>query len=108
MLDMNVQAVTVEGTLQPDGTLQLDQKPNLTTGADAVKTELTATIEGGVLKPDVALPFPESTRVKLTIEPVDAENTAAAAWQRLKERIRQQPIGGLATNFSREDLYERD
>lgn len=29
---MNVQAVTVEGTLQPDGTLQLDQKPNLAPG----------------------------------------------------------------------------
>jgi hypothetical protein len=29
---MNVQAVTVEGTLQPDGTLQLDQKPNLSPG----------------------------------------------------------------------------
>lgn len=29
---MNVQAVTVEGTLQPDGTLQLDQRPNLAPG----------------------------------------------------------------------------
>lgn len=29
---MNVQAVTVEGTLQPDGTLQLDQKPSLSPG----------------------------------------------------------------------------
>jgi hypothetical protein len=29
---MNAQSVTVEGTLQPDGTLQLDQKPNLAPG----------------------------------------------------------------------------
>jgi hypothetical protein len=29
---MNPQAVTVEGTLQPDGTLQLDQKLNLLPG----------------------------------------------------------------------------
>lgn len=29
---MNVQVVTVEGTLQPDGTLQLDQKPKLSPG----------------------------------------------------------------------------
>ena len=35
-----------------------------------MKAELTATIEGGVLKPDVALRFPDHTRVKLTIEPV--------------------------------------
>lgn len=29
---MNIQVVTVAGTLQPDGTLQLDQKPNLSPG----------------------------------------------------------------------------
>lgn len=29
---MNLQAVTIEGTLQPDGTLQLDRKPNLSPG----------------------------------------------------------------------------
>lgn len=73
-----------------------------------MKTELTATIEGGVLKPDTALPFPDHTRVKLTIEPVEAENPSLAAWQRLKERIRQRPIRGLAGRFSREELHERD
>jgi hypothetical protein len=73
-----------------------------------MKAELMATIEGGVLKPDIALPFPEHTRVKLTIEPVDSESTSAATWQRLKERIYQHPILGLAGNFSREQLYERD
>ncbi len=73
-----------------------------------MKAELTATVEGGILKPDIALPFPDQTRVKLTIEPVEPENHAAAAWERLKERIRQQPIRGLAAKFSREDLYERD
>ena len=43
-----------------------------------MKAELTATIEGGVLKLDAALPFPDHTRVKLTIEAVEPENRAAA------------------------------
>lgn len=73
-----------------------------------MKTELTATIDGGVLKPDTVLPFPDHTRVKLIIEPVEAENPSLAAWERLKERIRQRPIRGLAGKFSREELHERD
>jgi predicted DNA-binding antitoxin AbrB/MazE fold protein len=73
-----------------------------------MKAELTAIIEGGLLKPDTALPFPEHTRVKLTIEPVEEANPAAVAWKRLKERIREHPIRGLAGKFSREELHERD
>ena len=73
-----------------------------------MKAELTATIEGGVLKPDTALPFPDHTRVKLTIEPVEAENHALAAWNRLLRLIDEKPLIGLAGKFSREELYERD
>jgi hypothetical protein len=73
-----------------------------------MKAELTATIEGGMLKPDTALPFPDHTRVKLTIEPVEAENPALAAWERLKRLIDEKPLHGLAGKFSREELYERD
>ncbi len=73
-----------------------------------MKAELTATVEGGVLKPDTALPFPDHTRVKVTIEPVQPENPSLAAWERLKERIRHHPIRGLAGQFSREELHERD
>lgn len=72
-----------------------------------MKTELTATIEGGVLKPDIVLPFPDHTRVKLTIEPVEPENPSAAAWERLKERLRQRPVHGGGMRFTREELYER-
>jgi hypothetical protein len=73
-----------------------------------MKTELTATIEGGVLKPDAALPFPDHTRVKLTIEPVEPESCALAAWNRLLRLIDEKPLVGLAGKFSREELYERD
>jgi hypothetical protein len=31
-MNMNLQEVVVEGTLKPDGTLELDQKPNLAPG----------------------------------------------------------------------------
>ena len=48
-----------------------------------MKAELTATVEGGVLKPDIAIPFPDCTRVKLTIEPVESRDPPLAAWERL-------------------------
>lgn len=70
--------------------------------------EVTGTVEKGVLKLDHALPFPDHTRVKLTVEVVEPESPSAVAWERLKERIRQHPIRGLAGEFSREELYERD
>ena len=73
-----------------------------------MKAELTATIEGGMLKPDVSLPFPEHTRVKLTIEAVEPEKSSAAAWERLRRLIDEKPLVGLAGMFSRDELYERD
>lgn len=72
-----------------------------------MKAELTATIEDGVLKPDAALPFPNHTRVKLTIEPVESENPFVVAWKQLKERLRQRPIHGGGKRFTREELHER-
>ena len=71
-------------------------------------TEVTGTVEKGTLKLDEALPFPDHTRVKLTIEPVETDNHSAAAWEQLKERIRQHPIPGIARKFSRDELHERD
>ena len=71
-------------------------------------TEVMGTVEKGALKLDQALPLPDHTRVKLTIEPVEPENQALAAWERLKRRIDEKPIPGLAGKFSREELYERD
>jgi hypothetical protein len=70
--------------------------------------QATGTVEQGALKLDEALSFPDHTRVKLTIESVESENSAAAVWERVKERIRQHPIRGLAGKFTREELHERD
>lgn len=73
-----------------------------------MKAELTATIEGGILKPDMALPFPDQTRVKLTIEPVESSQPRLAAWGRLLRMMDEKPLVGLAGKFSRDELYERD
>jgi hypothetical protein len=75
---------------------------------DIMIAEVIATVENGALKLDEALPFPDQTRVKLTIEPLESTNPSAVAWQRLKEHIRQHPIPGLAGKFAREELYEHD
>lgn len=69
--------------------------------------EVTGTVEKGTVKLDQALPFPDHTRVKLTVEAVDPENRAQAAWQRLQRLIDEKPLVGLAGKFSREDLHER-
>lgn len=71
-----------------------------------MKTELTATIEGGVLKPETALPFPDHTRVKLTVEPIEETNTRLAAWERLLALFDEKPIVD-GKPFSREELYDR-
>jgi hypothetical protein len=83
-----------------------------------MKAELTATIEGGLLKPDSALPFPDHSRVKLTIESAEPEDASTAApawnpveareaWLRLLARIDAHPIVGVR-HYTREELYERD
>lgn len=72
-----------------------------------MRAEFTATIEGGMLKPDVTLPFPEHTRVKLTIESVESQGSSVAAWERLKDRLRQRPVHGGGMRFTREELHER-
>jgi predicted nucleic acid-binding protein len=45
--------------------------------------EMTATVENGMLKTDAAVPFPDQTRVKLTIEVIARKDTAWSAWQAL-------------------------
>jgi len=70
--------------------------------------EVLATVENGLLKPDAALPFPDQTRVRLTIETVALESSSLEAWTRLQQIIDQHPIAGIAENFSRKELHECD
>ena len=70
-------------------------------------TQVTATVVGGLLKPDQSLPLAEHTRVKLTIEPISEKPDPATAWEALKARLRQRPIHGFAKRYTRDELHER-
>jgi hypothetical protein len=69
--------------------------------------ETIATVENGLLRPEVALPFHDGAQVRLTIETEWDSEKAMRAWERLKELLKQRPIvSGL--RFSRDELHERD
>lgn len=70
--------------------------------------EMTATVENGILKPDTPMPFPEQTRVRLTIEVIPTKDKAWSAWQALLAKFDEHPIVGTAGAYSRDELYERD
>jgi len=72
-------------------------------------TQVTATVVGGMLKPDQTLSLAEQTRVKLTIEPIEewSREKALAAWEALKARLRERPIHGGGLRYTREELHER-
>jgi hypothetical protein len=72
-----------------------------------MSTEVMGTIERGALKLDQALPFPDHTRVKLTVEPVKETDTRLAAWERLLALFDEKPIID-GKPFNREELYDRD
>ena len=74
---------------------------------------LTATVIDGTLKLDQPVDLPNNTRVRVAIEPLpeplpdsvsDAERRAA--WERLKQRIKERPLHLGGQRFSRDELYE--
>ena len=72
-------------------------------------TQVTATVIGGLLKPDENLPLADGQRVKLTIEPVGdwSPGAAKAAWEAIKARLKERPIHGGGLRYSRDELHER-
>jgi len=70
-------------------------------------TEVTATVVGGMFKPDERLQLPEQTRVRLTVEPIAESRDAVAAWESLQARLRQRPVHGLGRKFTRDELHDR-
>jgi hypothetical protein len=70
-------------------------------------TQVTATVVGGMLKPDENLQLAEKTRVNLTIEPIVEKLEPAEAWESLKAWIRQNPLHGLGRRLTRDELHER-
>jgi hypothetical protein len=51
-------------------------------------TQVTATVVGGTLKLDQALPLPDQTRFQLTIKPIEewSPESVRAAWEALKTK----------------------
>lgn len=70
-------------------------------------TQVTATVVGGLLKPDRKLELADETRVNLTIEPVDERLAAVEAWRSLKTWIQERPLHGLGPRLTRDELHER-
>jgi hypothetical protein len=71
-------------------------------------TQVTATVVGGLLKPDRKLELADETRVNLTIELLAAEHLEPVeAWRSLKTWIRQRPLHGLGRRLTRDELHER-
>jgi hypothetical protein len=72
-------------------------------------TQVTATVVGGMLKPDQALPLAEQTRVRLTIEPIEewSPAKARAAWESLQARLKEHPIDSGGERYTRDQLHER-
>lgn len=73
-------------------------------------TQVTATVVGGMLKPDENLQLAEQTRVRLIVEPIsDAppKTTAQEAWQSILARLKERPIDGGGVRYTRDELHER-
>lgn len=78
-------------------------------------TDIVATFENGVFKPETPVDCPDHARVRLKIEPLGFQ----ARWDENKERrqqalqdflhgVSQQPIHSGGEHFNRDDLYDRD
>lgn len=68
---------------------------------------ITATVVGGMLKPDETLQFADQTRVRLVIEPIGDQRDPVAAWAALQARLRARPIHGGGVRYTRDELHER-
>ncbi len=69
--------------------------------------QISATVVGGMLKLDQALPFADGMRLKLTIEPLAERLDPEEAWQSFKAWIEEHPLHGLGRHLTRDELHER-
>jgi hypothetical protein len=72
-------------------------------------THISATWTGGVLKPDSALPLPDQTRVRLTVQLIEewSPENARAAWKALQARLKERPLHLGGKRIRRDELYDR-
>ena len=70
--------------------------------------EVMGTVEGGALKLDEALPFPDKTRVKLRVEPAWDVPGLAKSGKHCWPRSTSIRLSGGGGPYSREKLYDRN
>jgi hypothetical protein len=77
-------------------------------GREVQMTQISATWTGGMFKPDEAVPLPDQTRVRLTVEPIDewSPERAKAALEALKRLVQKEPIASGGVRFTRDQLHE--
>ena len=73
-------------------------------------TQVTATLIGGMFRPDETIALPDQTRVRLTVEPIQEtppKTTGQEAWQAILERLKERPLHFGGQRFTRDELHER-
>lgn len=69
---------------------------------------ITATVEDGLLKPDVPLDLAPRTRVRLTVDLLDeSPTTAESAWDELERLWEEVEVDSGAAPPTREQLHDR-
>ena len=71
-------------------------------------TQVMATVVGDMLRPDIALPLADHSRVRLTIETIDNTPLASglAAWEEIKRRLKEKPLHLGGVRYTRDELHE--
>lgn len=70
---------------------------------------LAATFKDGVFKPDLQPALSESARVRLVVEPIDADESASAdeSWAALQNLWNSSKLNSGGDRLTRDQLHER-
>lgn len=74
-----------------------------------MNTHIDATVINGVFHPDEPVQLPDRSRVRLTVQPIEAwsAETARAEWESLKASLAKHPVHLGGKRFTRDELYDR-
>lgn len=68
---------------------------------------VTGTLVDDVVQLDSRVDLPNHCRVAITLKPLADVSKSAAAWQALKQRIKERPVHSGRKRFTRDELHER-
>jgi len=72
-----------------------------------MNAQIDATVVAGSLNLDQCIDLPDETRVRVTLEFMNEEVNALAAWELFKARRKLRPLHVGDLHFTREQLHER-